>query len=259
MPKRGKQFSLGLSLLLPFCLQSCTHYYYGPNSNNIPLLEKKGDIKFSVATAASSETTGVELQSAFALSNHIGAMANFYHASGDNSSKNSSTPNYSKGAGTYAEFGGGYFSAINSSNVIFEIYGGAGAGSITNTYSSSESSKVNATKYFIQPSIGFSNNAHTLQVAVSSRFSSVHFNLINTIAPSTTETSASSQLKDLQNNPDNIFWEPAFLVRGGLRNAKFQLQYTASRAFKSRQYLTQPEIVSLGIFLSFNLISNNRE
>src|ERR1044071_1103820 len=93
-----------LSVIVSFT--SCTHYYYGPNSANVPLMKKEGDGRISASIASADETTGFELQSAYALGNHFGGMFNFYHA-GSREGASSATPDNTteKGNGRYFELG----------------------------------------------------------------------------------------------------------------------------------------------------------
>lgn len=242
----------GIFLLLGFFNLSCTHYYYGPNSANVPLLQKKDDGRITASFAAADETSGFELQSAYAFTNHFGAMFNFYTAYGERKSSSSSS-SYSKGSGTYAEVGGGYYTPLKNANKwIFETYAGAGTGSITNEYSLSEMSKVNITKLFIQPSFGYSNKKGTFQAAIASRFSSVHLNLQQ--FSSTINSSADNyfDLEDLKNNGNSIYWEPSLLIRAGISKLKVQAEFTSSQAFKKHIYSTQTGIISFGILFSFN-------
>jgi hypothetical protein len=63
-------------------LASCTHHYYGPNSSNVPLFKGKDEMRISGAISGADETTGFELQSAYALGKNFGGMFNFYAAGG---------------------------------------------------------------------------------------------------------------------------------------------------------------------------------
>jgi hypothetical protein len=47
-----------------FCLSSCHHVYYAPNTPNAPLLSKKGESRINAfyAAGADSKFGGVELQ-----------------------------------------------------------------------------------------------------------------------------------------------------------------------------------------------------
>lgn len=258
MRKLKNEFLLGLWMLfIGFTLQSCTHYYYGPNSNNVPLLQKKGDGRILAAIASAEESTGFELQSAYALGNHFGAMFNFYTAKG----KNETTSGYpertvttiQKGNGTYGEIGGGYFSLLNNSaHWVFETYAQAGAGTVENEYLQMEKSKVKVVKLSVQPSIGYTNKAGTFQAAISSRLNNVNLSLKESNVTLDNNLYDFNEIQDLKNNSNDIYWEPSLILRGGFKNVRLQLQLTKSHAFKKKEFFTQTSVFSFGVFFSFN-------
>jgi hypothetical protein len=248
MRKTKLAFEHLLFLSLMFVLPSCTHYYYGPNSNNVPLLKQKNDVAVVASFAAASESSGFEFQFADAFANHFGGMLNFYTTQGKETGSNNS---YSKGSATLIEIGGGYFTPV-ADRWVFETYAGIGTGTVNNSYSQTESSKVNATKLFIQPSFGYKNNAGTFQAAISSRFNSVKLNLQQSSILQVNHATEYTRVQDLKSNGDNIYWEPSFLIRGGFRSVLFQLQYTTSNGFKTHTYLTEPDLISIGAFFYFS-------
>ena len=241
-------------LLITTLFSSCTHYYYGPNSGNVPLLQAKGDGRISAAIASSDETTGFELQSSYAPVNHFGVMVNLYATGGKNITGSSNGDNINeKGGGTYAEVGGGYFTTTGVTDKwIFETYFGAGKGTITNNYRRAEKSKTGVIKFFIQPSIGFQNAKGTLQVALASRFSSVDLKVTESNMTTNNNPYDFSQVALVKNNPKHLFWEPAMIIKMGLPNAKVQLQLTPSYEFNKKDIDFQWGVFSIGIIFSFN-------
>lgn len=236
-------------VFIVFLLGSCTHFYYGPNSNNIPLLQKKGDGRAMAAIASSDETTGFEFQTAYAFSSHVGSMINLYTAAGNRETSLSSRSRVEKGSGTIGEIGVGYFTMVKGAeNWIFETYAGAGSGSVNNEYGNAEKSKVNLSRVFIQPSIAYSNGWGDL--AFSSRFSHVNFTVKQ--ADVRSNTRQQSELLYIANNRNHLFWEPSILLRFGFRNAKVQFQVTRSLAFTTKSFSAQQYVVSTGIFFSFS-------
>lgn len=248
-----KTFKVAASFVLVITLlTSCTHYYYGPNSNNVPMLENKGDVRILAAAASAEESSGFELQTAYAAANHFGVMLNLYTATGkDESSSTNGTNTTERGNGLYIEAGGGYFTyAGKTTNWIFETYAGVGTGSIKNQYGNAEQSKVGVTKFFLQPSIGYVNNRGTFQAAISSRFSSVHL----AVKESNVTVNSSedfTQVATIKSNPNYIFWEPSILFRFGIPHAKLQLQLTPSSAFSKPDINFQQNVFSIGIFFAF--------
>src|SRR5690348_4057059 len=71
-----------LIILNCMLLVSCSHYYYCPNSNNTPLLAEN-EAKINIQYAVTDAVDAIELQSAFAVSKHLGGMINFIAGGGD--------------------------------------------------------------------------------------------------------------------------------------------------------------------------------
>lgn len=240
-----------------FCISfsSCTHYYYGPNSNNVPLLTDKNDVRVSAAFSGADETSGFELQSALAVSKHIGTMFNVYATGGKEttSDNTSGTQVVEKGNGSLVEFGLGYFTPLKDKNWIFEFYAGAGGGSVNNEYELNQSSKVEISKIFFQPSIGCKNDAGTLEAAISTRISSVNFKVKSSrFNGGSPDTYDQEQVQNIRENSNLVFIEPSFLIRGGSKNVKLQLQLTGSNSLKSKEFLTQTLTTSFGLIFHFN-------
>jgi hypothetical protein len=229
-----------LTLLLPFAfLQSCSHYYYTPNSNNVPILKEAGDVRFVGAISSSENSEAVEAQSAVAFTDHIAGMVNFL-TSTDNIDVKS----------TFTEAAVGYYLPLSEERtVIFETYGGAGFGGITNLYSSGFS-KVGVTRFFIQPSIGYSDAKGIFEAAVSSRVSYVNINVKNKSLVQNADYFDNSQLEAIQANGKNFYWEPSLVLRLGYKVVMAQFQYTMSLPFRMQRYETENTLASLGLIFS---------
>lgn len=130
-------------ILISFVLIQCTPLYY-PNTIHAPLLAEEGEGNISGHLG----TSGINLQAAYAVNDHIGLMSNTnFIGSSDEVD-----------AQLFTELGVGHFETLGAKG-LFEIYGGVGAG--TEYY-----------RFFAQPSIGFhSKNA---DIALTSRFVSLH-------------------------------------------------------------------------------------
>jgi len=63
---------------------SCSHFYYTPNSQTIPLFQKKGEARISAATYGSEESEGFVINTAFSVTNHIGIMGNYMYGDAEN-------------------------------------------------------------------------------------------------------------------------------------------------------------------------------
>ena len=109
--KRAKRL---IVVILVMYLTGCTHYYYAPNTHNIPLFQEKDEIRFSIGSSTSGDIigggSGTELQGAYAITNKIGIIANVGFT------KNSSGGELGKGH--FFELGAGYFKPLGK-NLIF--------------------------------------------------------------------------------------------------------------------------------------------
>jgi len=143
-----------LNFFIFFLLTGCVTLYK-PNTINSPLLKEKGDLHATAAFGLSGSGL-YNLQSAYALSDHIGIMINGMYHNSEFSSNNNSMERLNM---YFGEAGGGYFSTFGKNNKgLFQCYGGMGYGSTTDKIENS--TQVNpevSAEYinvFIQPGIG---------------------------------------------------------------------------------------------------------
>jgi hypothetical protein len=220
------------SLIVSVLVCSCTHYYYVPNTQNIPLFREKNEYRFSGTLAEGWESSCKELQAAYSATDHIGLMANFMSARGGDISDDKNW-----GKGNYFDCAIGYFKPVHKYGV-FEIYGGLGRSNqhhhyivpfyMNGTTSSSfgGTSDLSFTKIFVQPSYGFTFNG--FDIAASTRICVLSFNNIdNLISGNANEYNSLNYIS----NRSHLFLEPAITIRGGWKYVKLQLQAsTASYA-----------------------------
>lgn len=164
-------------LLIAFILTSC-QLMYMPTINQAPMLSQKGELK---ASATMGSYLNFEIHSAYAITDHIGIMANgnYYSNRVLNQNKNYTIEQSNYGS----DIGLGYFTRFNTSGK-FEIYGGAGMGRIngqaTNqTTNEHESVSGNMNRFFLQPALGGVFNSLFLkdmqnEYIVALRFSGVN-------------------------------------------------------------------------------------
>src|SRR5688572_358912 len=76
------QIGNNAAAFLILMLSSCTHYYYMPNSQNIPLFEGRNEARLSVKAATGDEVNATEVQAAYSPVNHLGVMLNYMSARG---------------------------------------------------------------------------------------------------------------------------------------------------------------------------------
>lgn len=206
---------------------ACTHYYYAPNANNIPLFKEKNEGRIQAQYSGGNYFEGYDIQSAYAISRHAAVQLNIFHA-GENDG------DYGSGNGTYLEFAGGYYKPSPNKHWIFETYAGAGTGSVNNVYKNTynyatEKAKTSVTKLFIQPSFGFTSNH--FDMAVSSKFSLVSTGVKHSTLTKENNDFDYEQVSSLKGK-SYFFWEPGIMIRGGFKQIKVLAQVTYSAGNK---------------------------
>jgi hypothetical protein len=225
---------------LALVFSSCSHVYYAPNGQNVPLFKEKGEIQVSAGSAGSGEGGGANVMAAYAPGQHVGVILNSYIASGSNDD------NGADGRGYVLEGGAGYFTPINDF-LVFEAYAGLGGGNIRNNYADNSSSDVKFIRPYIQPAIGVSTDY--VDFAIASRFAMANYTGINRNGTITDSTNI-AQLSYLDNHSTVMFWEPGVTIRGGWKYVKVQFQYVWSVPFTDTQMNRDNHNASLGLFFT---------
>jgi hypothetical protein len=201
-----------------------------PNVQNVPLFKEKNEYRFSGTYGEGDESTCVEVQAAYSVTDKIGVMTDFMSARGGTVS----SKNYGKG--NYLDGAIGYYKPIGRFGV-FEIYGGLGGSNQQHEYTSAYYNQYNGTsdlsfiKLYIQPSFGLTFNV--FDIALSTRICRLSFNNIyNNIYGN---TNLYNELNTIANK-NHLFLEPAITLRGGWKNVKVQFQ----AAYTS--YLNNPKL-----------------
>jgi hypothetical protein len=218
-----------------FLLPSCA--VYSPNTLNTPNLKEKGDLHVGGHVG-----NGLNGQAAYAVTDHIGVMANYMHLK---SKAESETSDDREGTGKLFETGLGYFIRCGESNVS-EFYSGYGLGNVSITKTSPQNViktlKVNGSKFFIQP--GWVYSKRFFEVGLNARMSFVKFSNLQT-----TYTKDDLQIDDFEDitTPTWIFLEPAVTIRAGLEKIKFQLQIGHSFKLNDKNLGYEAGLFSAGI------------
>ena len=232
--------------ILAILSSSCAKVMYKPNMVNVPTFKEKGEIKGTISSS--------NFQGAYAVTENIGVMLNGYYKPGG------WTGSYDDGFDfvdyeyvndrSLVELGGGYFGAL-SDDAIWEVYGGGGLGNITYNYIRNINQtldyqnlySVGFMKFFVQPSIGISNDY--VDFIVSTRLVGIKF--------STPKTSGYTE-QDLIN--ENIFgldqsmylfMEPAMTFRFGYKWAKIHMQYAYSAKLTDDNLNAKETMFNMGI------------
>jgi hypothetical protein len=222
---------------------SCSHYYYVPGAQNVPLFRDKNELRLSGSYGVGLETEGINIQAAYALTDKIGIMTDFISAKGGNPS------NHNYGKGSYFDGAVGYFKPLDKFGV-FEIYAGLGRGDQYHEYGSFYNHQstgyadLSFTKLFIQPSFGFTSDY--FDIALSTRLSRIGFNILeNNISGNTDSYNDLSALSDKR----HLFLEPGITLRAGWKSVKVQIQAVYSRYLNNpRLYIGEEYHISLGLY-----------
>jgi hypothetical protein len=227
-------------------LVSCSHYYYVPSAQNVPLFREKNEFHISGSYGEGSETKGINIQAAYSLTDKVGIMTDFMSAKGG------SLSDHNYGKGNY--FGGavGYFKPVDKFGV-FEIYGGLGRGDQYHEYSSFYYNQsigyadLSFVKLYIQPSFGFTSDC--FDIALSTRISRITFNLLdNNISGNTDSYNNLFALSD----KSHLFLEPGITFRAGWKSVKVQVQAVYSRYLNNpKLYIGEEYHFSLGLHCTF--------
>jgi hypothetical protein len=240
--------------LLPFIiiaaplLFNCTHYYYVPNIQNVPLFREKDEFRISASYGGGDESNSFELQGAWSAGKHVGLTSSFLSSNGHNSN------NYDEwGKGSYIDLACGYYTPINEHGV-FEVYGGIGAASqkhqyYQTTYSASGKASLKSNRFFIQPAIGFEFKA--FEFAFSTRFCRLSFTDVDFSHSSDLDEWEISRLQTLSDDGVFYFVEPAGTVRVGWENVKIQVQVSLGSYQWSSEIPFEPYHVGLGVQFAF--------
>ncbi len=238
--------------IIIFLNSSCVHYYYAPSSNNVPLFKEKGEARIqaqytSTAAQADDAADGFEIQTAYAAGNHTALQLNFFHAS-------ENEQEYGSGSGNYIESAYGYFKPFAKNRLVFETYGGLGFGSVNNVFKNTsnyitEQAKTSITKFFVQPSLGFTTKY--FDVAFSSKFSLVNLGLNNSTLSKENNDYDYEYVESLRKGRSYFFWEPGLMLRGGFEHVKVVMQLTETIMSDDTQPISNGSI-SLGLAITLN-------
>nr|WP_294905500.1 hypothetical protein [uncultured Lacibacter sp.] len=240
-------YQLSAIIICSCLLISCTHYYYVPPTQNIPLFKEKNEIRVN-ANISNDIGTGTDIQVAYAFSKQFAVMANYSTVKDEVDDAN--------GKGNYFDMAIGYYKPIQK-HFVFEVYGGIGKSNQSHQYadetyqyyegSKGGTSELSFIKAFIQPSFGITTNGFDAAVALP--LSNVSFGKIknNTTAGSTDD----QMLKAISTNKNAVFFEPSFTIRGGWKYLKIQLQVLASKKLNDPELSFFDYRSSVGLSFAF--------
>ncbi len=230
-----------LSLLL--IISGCTHNFYTPNIQNVPLFQQKKEFHLSLDGSVGNDFQGFEAQTAFSVADYLGFMVNgFYN---NNEWRIEGMNEYLKGY--LIEGGAGTFIPLNS-NMVFEAYTGAGFGKSENGYFYDATSKLNFNRYFIQPSIGYTTDP--VDLAISLRLSGLQYSNIHFTG--NLDQKYQEQIQYIDGHPFSILLEPALTFRRGWQHMKLQLQLGYSINVSNPDLPQEHVSASIGLYITIS-------
>jgi len=148
-----------------FLLNSCTHYYYMPNSMVVPAIQKQHDAVISVAFC---DFKGKEFQAIYSPLKYTALMYNYMNIPGPSQDKEAS----SWGRGQIKEGGLGLYYGNYPWTV--SLFGGMGKGIVKNSYQDDDIfntdplvlSQLHFKRWFVQPSFVLQNRIFRAGFAV---------------------------------------------------------------------------------------------
>lgn len=148
---------------------------YKPNTINSPMLKEKGELNASAAFGFSGSGL-YNLQTSYAVSDHIGIMLNGMYHTREITSDDNSVDRLNM---LFVEAGGGYFSSFGKNTKgLFQCYGGMGYGSTTDKieYTTQIFPEVSAEyiNAFIQPGIVHADNNFKIGIDVRVNYVSLY-------------------------------------------------------------------------------------
>lgn len=254
-----KKLSITASLLCVLSLLSgCSHYYYAPNAANIPLFKEKNTFKGKVGFS-SDDYRGADIQMAYSASKNFGIMVNSFLVGKKEQVQdnlNTSATHEESGKGSFIEVGAGYYKPLGEQKVwIFETYVGTGIGGENHVYANSETANLHLSKFFIQPSIGYSSKRGHFEIGLSSRFSALNLKVKKSNLAFETNQTEMQNLDSIILHPSSILWEPSLIFGAGWQDFKFYFQITLSNNLNN-PYLNM-DIGNISVGIKFTIKNNH--
>jgi hypothetical protein len=245
---------ISLLILLALSLSSCTHHYYMPAVKNVPLFKEKNEYRLSGSLSTSQEIEASELQAAYSVTNRFAVMANYMNASGGNLKSND------WGKGQYIEGAFGYYKHYKK-NKVFQVFAGMGIGKQQHKYAESSyslfgggtsyydigSSDLSFRKYFIQPSIGYSNKI--VDFAFTSGLGMLSFYTVNNNIKS--DEQPYLDVDAIAKNRNRVLLENALTLRLGWNYVKVQFQFQTSHQLGKPSLKFEEGGASMGLSFAF--------
>jgi hypothetical protein len=238
-----------LSLIfLAVAFSGCSRYYYSPNAVNVPLLSHAGQVRLNAGTGTDGHAATKDFQFSFSPLEHLGVMGGY------------SSWSYDNGGGTSAnakarlfEIGAGYYGLVdNSGYFIYDIYSGAGSGSLQSDVN------MNVFKWFVQPGLGV--RLKVFEGSINWRLSNIRYSGLNTNGHDLYYLREHHLVDPSGRSIENrnyFFSEPAITFRVGYKCAKFELQFVSANALSYVPWIYNDGLIRIGLSFLINGYKNS--
>jgi hypothetical protein len=221
---------------------SCSPTYYIPNTQNVPLIESKGQINLSIA----GNDNQVELQGAYGITHNLAVQL-----TGDLVIPED-LDNGNGGSGKYLEGGVGYYKALGK-RFLFEGYALIGFGGLENHLITTVSEypgtsgkiSANLLRIGFQPELSFKHK----YFSITGSFRLANLNYSNIVG--SLEYNETNQIKYLKTNRSTFIFEPALTLRAGLEKIKLQVQLAKSWNLSNKDFRQEVDLLTIGLNLDF--------
>ncbi len=238
-----------LILFYPALTAQSLHYYYAPNTLQIPVLREKGDAIIGAGLARTGSYTGVEAQGVYSPIRYGAVMVSFLE-SGSRQVRN----NRQEGAASrFGELGFGAYEAFERGSA--SLFAGVGQGNVYNAYGGNKYSDFTVRRWFIQPGIAYKNKGFRGGVAL--RLSRISFPKgASSFDISEDELAAIRKIES-----DTPLFLPELGLSGGLVLAPFTLAVQMASVFPDvdRGFHFSRFGTSIMLLLDFSEIRKNKK
>lgn len=263
-------------LIMGIVIQSCysPRYIYTPATQNIPLINKKGQVEAALYYAGSADAFkagnynhGLDIQTAWAVTNHFALMLNETVRNEKNSGNDSYYQNDSSFLSykrNFTELAAGYFGfSKRKPKMQFQVFGGLAFGSskiyddyISNNIQTNKYHKSDVVIVFIQPAFTYAP-AKQFLAALSSRFTEIIFKHIRT---NYTPVELDNYILDSIAIAPVFFWEPAMSYSFSLKKTPLtiSLQGAVSILLNRRFVEYRSTNIALGIVYLFSKFKKSK-
>ncbi len=239
-----KKTTLILLGTITFAFTGC-HIFYFPNVHNVPTLREKGEFRATL--------TPSDANAAYAITDNIAIVggAQFRTSKWTASWSDSMEYNYVNKKNLF-ELGLGYYKPLGDA-AVFEVYGGGGFGKVTfdrdwatkvgGTVIYSQTLGANMTKWYLQPSLGMTNE--NLDIAFSCRLAGISFPSLDTSNYTVYELNELELL--YLTGTTHMFLEPALTIRVGYKYIKVHGQIIYATKLSSDPIGYVPLSINMGV------------